>query len=305
VTTQRQLFPEGSGSEGPAEGTLSYTILDVFASEPLEGNQLAVFTDGRGLADIEMQRIARELNLSETVFLLPPESDGDARIRIFTPMAELSFAGHPVLGTAFVVASALRTSNVALETGAGTVPLDMTYAGLRLVFGRMHQPIPAFEPYERADEVLASLGVAHSELPVEAYRNGPRHVFVMLPSEADVAAISPNVTELRTHFGVGVNCFSGAGLSWKTRMFAPALGVNEDPATGSAAGPLAIHLARHGLIAWGDEIEIRQGVEIGRPSLLYARAIGSADSIEGVEVGGRAVVVAQGAYLVRSARSSS
>ena len=95
---------------------------------------------------------------------------------------------------------------------------------------------------------------------------------------------------------IGANCFAGSGGRWKTRMFAPAHGVVEDPATGSAAGPLAVHLARHGRIAFGDEIEIRQGAEIGRPSILYARVEGSPDSIERVEVGGSAVVVAQGEY---------
>jgi trans-2,3-dihydro-3-hydroxyanthranilate isomerase len=303
VNTSWELFetsdPAGAVATG---GTIEYTVLDVFATNPLEGNQLAVFGDGRGLSSEEMSRIARELNLSETVFLLPADADGDARVRIFTPSTELAFAGHPVLGTAFVVADALGTGTVRLETGAGVIPVEMSRDRARLVFGRMRQPIPEMEPYERAAELLQALGVPASVLPVEAYRNGPRHVFVMLASEAEVAALRPDMGALADHAGVGANCVAKATGYWKTRMFAPALGVNEDPATGSAAGPLAVHLARHGQIDFGDEIEIHQGDEIGRPSVLYARAVGDAGTIERVEVGGSAIVVARGHYLVRSAR---
>jgi len=169
-----------------------YVIADVFTAVPLEGNQLAVFPDGRELGSDVMQRTARELNLSETVFFLPAEDSADVRLRIFAPAGELYFAGHPVLGSAFVL-------------GEG-------------------------------------------------------------------------------------------GLDWKTRIFAPHHGVPEDPATGSTAGLLAVHLARHGRIGFADEIEIRQGQEIGRPSRLYAQAEGPADKVERVLVGGSAVIVARGEY---------
>jgi trans-2,3-dihydro-3-hydroxyanthranilate isomerase len=302
VNSLQQLFPDPSpGSESPG-ATYPYTILDVFASNPLEGNALAVFPDARGLTTDEMQRTAREINLSETVFLFPPESDGDALLRIFTPQTELPFAGHPVLGAAFVVSVVLSTGSVRLETGLGPVPVEMTREGLRLTFGRMQQPVPTFEVYERADELLAALGVERSELPIEVYVNGPRHAFVMLRSAEELAALRPDFNALARHAGLGASCFTKAGSHWKTRMFAPSLGVNEDPATGSAAGPLAVHLARHGRIPFGVEIEIHQGDELGRPSVLFARAIGDLRTIERVEVGGAAVVVAQGAYLVRSAR---
>jgi trans-2,3-dihydro-3-hydroxyanthranilate isomerase len=305
VSTPRQLFSETSDPGGVVAdgGTIEYTVLDVFAANPLEGNQLAVFADGRGLEGAEMQRIAREMNLSETVFLLPAEADGDARIRIFTPTSELPFAGHPILGTAFVMAEALGTGSVRIETGLGSIPVDLEREGARLVFGRMQQPIPEVEPYERAGDLLEALHVAKSELPIESYRNGPRHVFVMLATGEDVTALRPDFSALTEHGGVGVNCFARVGDHWKARMFAPALGVFEDPATGSAAGPLALHLARHGQIAFGDEIEIRQGEEILRPSVLRARVIGDATTVERVEVGGCALVVARGHYLVRSARS--
>jgi trans-2,3-dihydro-3-hydroxyanthranilate isomerase len=139
--------------------------------------------------------------------------------------------------------------------------------------------------------------VQGSGLPVEAYRNGPRHVYVELASEAEVAGLSPDLRGL-AELQIGVSCFAGHGASWKTRMFAQFHGVYEDPATGSAAGPLAVHLARHGRIGFGEEIEIRQGEEIGRPSVLYARAEGTADRIERVLVGGSAVIVARGEYLI-------
>ena len=273
-----------------------YIVADVFTDTPLQGNQLAVFTDGRGLPAGQMQRAARELNLSETVFFLPPEQDGDLRIRIFTPASELPFAGHPVLGSAFLAGELLGTSAVRLETGAGVVPVELQRRGEQIVSGRMEQPIPDWAPYEQPERLLAALGVAGSGLPVEAYRNGPRHVFVALDGEAAVTALRPDLGALADLGEIGVSCFAGGGARWKTRMFAPGLGVSEDPATGSAAGPLAIHLARHGRTGFGEEIEIRQGAEIGRPSVLYARVDGSPQRIERVLVGGSAVVVARGEY---------
>jgi len=274
--------------------TLRYVVADVFTDRPLTGNQLAVFTDGRDVDDETMQRLAREMNFSETVFVLPPEDGGHARIRIFTPSSELPFAGHPVLGSAFVLAAPLQLGEIRLETGSGVVPVVLQREGARIVFGWMQQPIPAFETFERADELQEVLGV-RSGLPVELYHLGPSHVYVELGSEAEVAGLAPDFGALAL-FDVGINCFAGSGKSWKTRMFAPSSGVAEDPATGSAAGPLAIHLARHGRIDFGDEIEISQGAELNRPSKLYARVEGSADRIERVEVGGSAVTVARGEF---------
>ncbi len=273
-----------------------YVVADVFTDTPLEGNQLAVFTDARDIPEAQLQRLAREMNFSETVFVLPAQADGDVRIRLFTPAIELPFAGHPVLGTAFVLGGPLQKTVIRLETGAGVVPVELEREGAQIVFGRMQQPIPSWEPYPRAEELLAVLGVESSGLPVEAYRNGPVHVYVELESEEAVAALRPDLAALVELTDVGANCFAGSGRRWKTRMFGPAHGVAEDPATGSAAGPLAVHLARHGRIGFGEEIEIRQGAEVGRPSTLYARADGSPERIERVEVGGSAVVVARGEF---------
>jgi trans-2,3-dihydro-3-hydroxyanthranilate isomerase len=282
----------------PAPGLRRYLLVDVFTQAPLEGNGLGVFTDGRGMSSDTMQRLARELNLSETVFVLPPEEGGEVRLRIFTPTHELPFAGHPVLGTAFIAGSALERETVSLETGAGLIHVELSRQDDRVAFGRMRQPIPWWRPYDRDADLLRALGIRHSGLPVELYSNGPMHVYVELEDEPSVAALRPDMAALADVGKVGVSCFAGSGERWKTRMFAPALGVPEDPATGSAAGPLAVHLSRHGRIGFGEEIRIRQGSEIGRPSLLYARADGSPDHIERVEVGGSAVIVGGGAFVV-------
>ena len=277
--------------------TFRYVVADVFTDKPLTGNQLAVFTDARELADDEMQSLAREMKFSESVFVLPPENDGHVRIRIFTPTDEMLFAGHPTLGSAFVLGGPLQVEEIRLETGAGTVPVALEREGDRIVFGRMRQPIPTWKPWDDEARLLAALGVERSELPVEHYDNGMHHVYVALGSEEEVAALKPDLAALADGPALlGINCFAGSGTHWKTRMFAPGGGVPEDPATGSAAGPLAVHLARHGRIGFGDEIEVSQGAEIGRPSTLYARADGSAEKLETVEVGGSAVIVARGEF---------
>jgi trans-2,3-dihydro-3-hydroxyanthranilate isomerase len=273
-----------------------YVICDVFTDRPLAGNQLAVFTDARRLPEAYLPLLAREMSFSETVFVYPPAAGGHARIRIFTPAAELPFAGHPVLGTAFVLAGPLQLPTIVLETGVGPVPVALERDGPRIVFGRMTQPVPTVEPFADAERLCRALGVPRATLPVEVYRNGPRHVYVALETEAQVAGLQPDLPAVARVTDAGVNCFAGAGRRWKTRMFAPGHGVAEDPATGSAAGPLACHLARHGRIAWGEEITIAQGAEIGRPSTLYARAEGSAAGITRVEVGGAAVPVARGEF---------
>ena len=274
-----------------------YVVCDVFTNEPLAGNQLAVFTDARGIPEHELQRLAKEVNFSETTFVYPPKDDGHVFMRIFTPAAEIPFAGHPILGAAFVLAGPLQLLEIRIETGSGTVPVRVEREGARIVFGRMEQPLPTVAPFERADELQSTLGVT-SLLPVEVYDNGLRHVYVALGSADEVAALRPDQQRLAELGTYGINCFAGDGLTWKTRMFGPMLGMAEDPATGSAAGPLALHLARHGRIAFGDEIEISQGAEIGRPSTLYARVDGTVGAVERIEVGGSAVIVARGEFSI-------
>ncbi len=273
-----------------------YVICDVFTDAPLAGNPLAVFTDARLIPEKLLQPIAREMNLSETVFVYPAAKGGHARIRIFTPFNELPFAGHPVLGSAFVLAAPLQLPAIVLETGIGLVPIVLERDGPRITFGRMTQPLPTVSAEPAAAAIVAALGGVKPVLPVERYVNGPTHVLVTVGSTDDVAKLTPDFGALAKATSAGVSCFAGSGRHYKTRMFAPGHGINEDPATGSAAGPLACHLVRHGRLAPGDEIEISQGVEIGRPSTLFARASGMRERIESVEVGGCAVTVARGEF---------
>src|SRR5205085_9811877 len=140
--------------------------------------------------------MAREMNLSETLFVLPAEVDGDARVRVFTPNQELPFAGHPVLGGAVLIGEAVARENVRLETGLGVIPVDLERQDGRATFGRMEQAIPDWRPYEQEAELLEALGVAGSGLPVEAYPNGPLHVYVELDSEDAVAALTPSFSAL-------------------------------------------------------------------------------------------------------------
>jgi trans-2,3-dihydro-3-hydroxyanthranilate isomerase len=274
-----------------------FVVVDVFTDVPLAGNQLAVFTDAREIPEETLQLLAREIGFSETVYVLPADDPGaDVRIRIFTPGRELPFAGHPTLGAAFVLGGPLQKIVIRLQTGGGVVPVELEREGPRIVFGWMEQPIPPWSPVEDASAILAAIGVERSGLPVERYELGPGHVYLELDSPQAVAELRPDFIALEAATSDGANCFARDGARWKLRMFLPSGGVVEDAATGSAAGPLALHLARHGRIAFGDEIQIKQGAEIGRPSTLYARAEGSADRIERVLVGGCAVTVARGEF---------
>jgi trans-2,3-dihydro-3-hydroxyanthranilate isomerase len=273
-------------------GTFRYVIADVFTDVPLAGNQVAVFTDAREIPEERLQPLAREINYSETVFVYPAAEDGHARIRIFTPGNELPFAGHPILGTAFVLAQPLQLDEIHLETGRGLVPVRLDRDGPRVAFGWMRQPEPTWEPFERGQELSEILGATPTDLPLELYRQGPGHVLVELASAGEVAALSPDLGALARFMDEGAAVFARDGDHWKLRVFVPAFGVPEDPATGSAAGPLSLHLARHGRIGFGDEIVILQGVEIGRPSTLHSVARSPAE----IEVGGSAVVVARGEF---------
>jgi trans-2,3-dihydro-3-hydroxyanthranilate isomerase len=269
-----------------------YVVADVFTDEPLQGNQVAVLTNAQEIPDDRLQGVARELNLSETVFVYPAAADGHVRIRIFTPTTELPFAGHPTLGTAFVLAAPLQLVEIKLETGAGTVPVVLEREGAQIRFGWMTQPAPTVAPFPHVDELLAALGGAEPQLPIELYDNGVPHVFVVLGSREQVAALDPDIAAIGRLGRYGVNCIAGEGTDYKSRMFGPGLGMAEDPATGSAAGPLALHLARHGRAPFGSEIRIVQGEEIRRRSVLHAIA----HDEQRIEVGGSAVVVARGEF---------
>ncbi|MFK0288019.1 PhzF family phenazine biosynthesis protein [Streptomyces sp. NPDC090499] len=268
-------------------------VVDAFSTEPLRGNPVAVFFDCADLSADQMQRIAREMNLSESTFVLPAEADGDVRVRVFTPVNELPFAGHPLLGTAI----ALGRERLRIETAMGVIPFELTDEG-GCVRADMRQPVPTWQPYAHRDEVLAALGVRSCALPVEIYHNGPRHLLVGLESVAELSALRPDHRALSRFPDMAANCLAGSGTSWRSRMFSPAYGVVEDAATGSAAGPIAIHLARHALVPYGKDVTIQQGVEMGRPSLMYAMAEGSGERVSSVRVGGHGVIVADGTLRI-------
>ena len=210
-----------------------------------------------------MQALALEIGFSETVFVLPPRADGTARIRIFNPRHEMPFAGHPTLGAAFVLAAPLQLGVVRLETGVGTVPvvLERDESG-RIVFGRMTQPVPRIEAVERPERVLAAVGAARSLLPVELYDNGARHFVVRSSEDASSAGSAPTARRSPTFGVTGVNCVARTSVAWRSRMFWEH---GEDPATGSAAGPIACHLARHGLVPLGRRDRDRAGRRDGPP----------------------------------------
>jgi trans-2,3-dihydro-3-hydroxyanthranilate isomerase len=275
-----------------------YVIADVFTDTPLQGNPLAVFLDGGGLSGELMQRVARELNLSETVFVLGGQGDDhDAAVRIFTPGAEVPFAGHPVLGTAVILAESSGRERVRLRTGSGVVPVSLRHTPGAPAFGEMEQPIPRRVQLDGLEELPAALGVKAPALAPVAYTNGPTFVYVGLESIEQLAGLRPDLNALSSLCGeAGVACFAGTPPRVRMRMFAPGLGVAEDPATGSAAGPLGVHLVRCGLLGHGQPIEVHQGIEIGRPSTLHVRVDGAGERIERVVVGGSAVIVARGAF---------
>jgi trans-2,3-dihydro-3-hydroxyanthranilate isomerase len=238
-----------------------------------------------------MQAIAREMNLSETVFVDRPEQGGHAKLRIFTPRSEVDFAGHPVLGTAFVLGGALQAEAVRLEIASGTVEVQLERDGARIVFGWMQQPIPSIQPFAETAELLGALGVEQPALPVELYDNGMRHVMVKLGSPRAVAELTPNFPRIARLALDCTSVFAGENAQYRTRVFAPAQGIDEDPATGSAVGPLALHLLRHGELEPGQTLQVKQGAEVARPSTLYARIVGSQLA---PLVGGAAVIVGRG-----------
>ncbi len=277
---------------------LRYELCDVFTDRALTGNALAVFTDANGIDDITMQALAREMNLSESAFVLQPSTaDADARVRIFTPTMELPFAGHPTLGTAFVLAKAKREGAVIrLETGRGIVTVRVAPSETAVNFGWMTQPIPIRQPFDATDELLAALHVSRSTLPIELYDNGPRYVLIQLETPDAVAGLAPDLSLLAAFGSLAFVVFARQAANWKVRVFAPGEGILEDPATGAAAGALAVHLCLHGRISFGDEVIIEQGAEIARPSKLHARAVGSKERLDLVEVGGNGIVVARGEF---------
>lgn len=295
--------------------------LDVFTHTPFGGNQLAVFPEADGLSDAAMQAIAREMNFSETTFVLPA-SDAKAlrRVRIFTPSTELPMAGHPTVGTTFALAreGVIRASDpspIYLQLGIGTLPIDLLYEGDALSFVWMHQPAPVFHPWQgdRA-RLTAALGLTVSDLdetlPIEHGSAGVAFVYIPLRSLAALGRARPGADLAAAlaapSSNIGAHLFTlGAlpdGADARARMFAPGMGVAEDPATGSAAGPFGVYLVRHSRAtldpAGEARIRLAQGVEMERPSVIAIAVQMDGETVRDVRVGGEAVVVAEGELFV-------
>ncbi|WP_263368074.1 PhzF family phenazine biosynthesis protein [Edaphobacter bradus] len=298
-----------------AHTAYDFAQVDVFAERPMEGNQLAVFCDARGLSTEEMQTIARETNLSETTFILPREAaverERGVRVRIFTTQEELPFAGHPTLGTAswlYWNHPVLRGADViTLELGVGPIPVRFTPSepNQHGVFGTMRQNDPVFGAFLRDHAALAPilhLGTddLDPDLPIQMVTTGNPFCIVPLRSlEAASRLALSQSAEVRAYLQrTGAKFFyfitraeAGSGADWHARM---QFYNGEDPATGSAAGPAIAYLVRNGAAASGKTIVIEQGVEMLRPSRLHVSATLSGDSVTNVFVGGRTIPVAMG-----------
>jgi trans-2,3-dihydro-3-hydroxyanthranilate isomerase len=298
-----------------------YLQLDVFTDHIFAGNQLAVFPDGRGLSGDIMQAVAREMNFSETTFVLPAEQlDTDVRMRIFTPGSELPIAGHPTIGSTFALA---RTGVIAVDRerfvfglGAGPTPVSLAWRGADLAFAWMTQPLPQFQrPIAAPGLAAAALGlreedVAGTNLPVQIVSCGVAFLYVPVStrSAVDRAAFNPQAyAELMRSAQVGVNGIffftpeqGQPAATVYSRMFAPDIGVAEDPATGIASGPLGCYLVRHNVVApelAGAMLSL-QGVKMGRPSQVHISIGVTGSEITSVRVGGEAVVAGEGTLYI-------
>jgi trans-2,3-dihydro-3-hydroxyanthranilate isomerase len=298
---------------------LPFFTLDVFTDHAFGGNPLGVFPDAAHLPPELMQQIAREMNLSESVFLGPPEAGGAARVRIFTPGVEVPFAGHPTVGTAIFLASRLDlapnegTATLVLEENVGPVPVEIRFEGGAPVFARFttavlpeHHPL-AFTCGELASMVNLGEGDVCGDLQPEVVSCGlPYSIIPVRTVEAlrravlDMAAWKRMLADTADHH-VYLVCPAdvGEGLDVRVRMFAPGSGVPEDPATGSAAAALGGYLAKadgrsEGVLSW----VVGQGVEVGRPSTLYVEAERLGGETSAVRVGGSAVFVSEGSMTV-------
>jgi trans-2,3-dihydro-3-hydroxyanthranilate isomerase len=298
-------------------GTLDYLHLDVFTSRRFVGNQLAVFFGAQELNGETMQTIAREMNFSESTFLLPPErQDTDVRMRIFTPGVELPIAGHPTIGTTFALAhrGLIRAPREQFVFGLGVGPtrVVLTWRGADLDFAAMDQPLPQVrQPRASLDQIARAVGIepaahARTGLPMLEVSCGVPYILVPVATRRDVDSAQVDLTALReiksafddTHSAIYLFSTEAHGddVTAYTRMFAAGLGIPEDPATGSACGPLGCYLVRQGIVT-GDAARTMiswQGVAMGRPSRIHIAITEADGAISRVQVGGQATVVAQG-----------
>jgi trans-2,3-dihydro-3-hydroxyanthranilate isomerase len=294
---------------------LSYLHYDVFTDQPFTGNQLAVFLDGRGLSTERMQALAREMNFSESTFILPAEVHGtNVRMRIFTPANELPMAGHPTIGSTFALAhvGAIRPGapRFVFGLGVGPTPVDLEWEDGKLRFAWMTQLNPTFgSVVDARGAVAAALGLEEKDLmpdrPVREITCGVPYLMAPIRScEAVDRAVSDASAFRRFTATTGINLpmfffamsQSGSAETVHSRMFAPEFGIVEDPATGSASGPLGCYLLRHGLLSADAATRIvsLQGAAMGRPSRIHIDISSRGGEITQVKVGGRAVLGASG-----------
>jgi trans-2,3-dihydro-3-hydroxyanthranilate isomerase len=298
-----------------------YLHYDVFTDHLFGGNQLAVFLDGRGLSSETMQAIAKEMNFSETTFVLPAEKAGtDVRLRIFTPGEELPTAGHPTIGTTFALARAgvfeRGRAQIVFGCGIGPVPVALTWNGDGLAFAWMTQRLPDFgetipDPARTAAALsLSPAAVAGTGLPVQIVSCGVPFLFVPLTTRMAVDNVVVNRSLLDDLFAEtktaahGIFVFSAqpgdARATVYSRMFAPELGIVEDPATGIASGPLGCYLLRHKVVQpeQADSMISLQGVKMGRPSRVHISIGAEKGEISSVRVGGEAVLAGEATLYV-------
>ncbi len=285
----------------------SFLQLDVFTATPLEGNQLAVFTDARGLSDDEMQGLAKEMNLSETTFILPrdpaSEREQGVRVRIFTVSEELPFAGHPTLGTGFVLRGASGAAEVALQLNVGKVPVRFEEVPGKPVFGEMTQMDPTFGPIHDREAVVRAAGLRDGDidpsLPVQTVSTGVaftvvpvRGLEVMRNLHVDLKTSAEYLARAGGKFFYFV---SRETVDREARLHARMLFYNgEDPATGSAAGCTAAWMVKHGVAKPDERVLIEQGMEMRRASRIFVRASCQDDGVVNVRVGGNVVEILRG-----------
>jgi trans-2,3-dihydro-3-hydroxyanthranilate isomerase len=297
---------------------LHFVQIDVFAPQRLQGNPLAVFTDARGLSDLEMQAIARETNLQETTFIFPRdvavESTQGVKVRIFTPIEELPFAGHPTLGTAMVIRNRILASNtrpelarrVVLDLKVGSIPVTFTNDAAGHVFGEMHQKDPTFGQMHDRETVAQLLGIRSTDIsddaPIQTISTGLPFAIVPIKERRILQSLHPDQERIRTYVehAPDLNWFyyvtrdtQDSAIGLRTR------GIyldGEDPATGSAAGCTAAWMVRYGLASSDQTVHIEQGVEIKRPSHIFVRAGREGERVLNVRVGGNAIDIAEGEY---------
>jgi trans-2,3-dihydro-3-hydroxyanthranilate isomerase len=291
---------------------LEYRLCDVFSSTPLEGNQLAVFLDASSLSTHEMQALARETNLAETTFILrrdaAVEREQGVRVRIFTTREELPFAGHPTLGTAATIRAAFpefeQAERIILDLNAGHVPVsfprDRNSSGA--AFGEMTQPEPVLGSVHEIAAIAPLLGLRKEDCATQPQTVSTGLPFCIVPLQS-VEALG----RLRVDLAASERYFQGRDAKFFYVIAPEAPGVwrarmqfynGEDPATGSAAGCAIAYLVRHGIAAPGEQLHIRQGVEIHRPSDLYVSANSISGKITDVRVGGSTVLVAKGQFFL-------